>query len=192
GLIPQRHAETSNWRKHVYAENIAYDAAGVVQTRTLSDNGKPMKSDPLDPQRAAGAGDVLTATLALLRNVAQKGKCDGRFPVYDGRRRYDVTLTDAGEDTLPKSRYSVFQGKALRCTLKLVPVAGFTAGDKKRGWWAIQNYTEARHKPPTVWLARIKTGAAGTAQDDMAVIVRMEIDSAYGAAVANLAGERAY
>ncbi len=184
GLVPRQHVETSDWRKHAYTMTMDYDAAGLPQSRVLEDNGKPMKSQPLDPKLAAGAGDVLTATLALLQNVAHTGKCAGSYPVYDGRRRYDVTLADDGTSKIAPSRYSIFSGTALRCHLKLVPVAGFTAGDKKRGWWAIQNYTERHGRPPTVWIAKAKNG--------MEAIVRMEIDSAYGAAVANLIGERPY
>ncbi len=184
GLIPRKHVEGSQWRKHIYTELIEYDAAGVLQTRRLTDNGALMNSQPTDPRLAAGAGDILTATLALLQNITKTNACKGSYTVYDGRRRYDVTLKDAGAAVLPKSRYSIFQGKTMRCTVKLVPVAGFTKSDQKRGWWAIQSYTEARGKPPTIWVAKAANG--------MDVIVRMEIDSAYGAAVANLIGEKPY
>ncbi len=184
GLIPRKHVEGSQWRKHIYTELIEYDAAGVLQTRRLTDNGALMNSQPTDPKLAAGAGDILTATLGLLQHTTKMNACKGSYTVYDGRRRYDVTLADAGAAVLPKSRYSIFQGKTTRCTVKLVPVAGFTQSDKKRGWWAIQSYTEARGKPPTIWVAKAANG--------MDVIVRMEINSAYGAAVANLIGEKPY
>jgi hypothetical protein len=89
---------------------------------------------------------------------------------------------DDGKEILPPSKYSSFEGEALRCTIKVVPVAGFKQKDNKRGWMAVQNHTEAHHKLPTLWLARMKNST-------QIVPVRMEIASDYGSVVAHLSKE---
>jgi hypothetical protein len=60
-------------------------------------------------------------------------------------------------------------------------VAGFKKDDTKRGWMAVQNHTEARKKPPTLWMAQLE-------EKGPMVPVRMEIASSYGTVVAHLTG----
>src|SRR5262249_31572256 len=130
------------------------------------------------------ADDMLTATLLLMQAAQNTQKCEGSFPVFDGKRRFNVTLQDKGMENVPQSDYSSFSGEALKCTLKVEPVAGFKEKDKKRGWMAVQSHTEERKKPPTLWLARVDEAGP-------VVPVRMEIASDYGAVVAHLTKTRA-
>jgi hypothetical protein len=46
---------------------------------------------------------------------------------------------------------------------------------------AVQNHTEARKKPPTIWMAQLE-------EKGPMVPVRMEIASSYGSVVAHLTG----
>ena len=50
--------------------------------------------------------------------------CNATFPVFDGRRRYDLTLADRGELTLKQTPFSVFQGKALVCAINANMLGG--------------------------------------------------------------------
>ncbi len=180
-LIPALYTQHSIWHKNVSATEMSYDPHGSALKMTTQDNGKASLDTDMNTTLANHAGDVLTGTLALLRNAGSASKCTGKVPVFDGKRRFNIILTDDGTEVLAPSRYSGFTGKTMRCIFKMEPVAGFEPNDQKRGWMAIQNYTEEHHKLPTIWLSRIKNS-------EQVIPVRVEITSAYGSVVANLSG----
>jgi YD repeat-containing protein len=180
-LIPTLSTSRSEWRSKVKTTELSYDPKGNLLKSTTQQGAKTTVERDVKKELAADAVDMLTGTLLMMQNAKNTEKCEGSFPVFDGKRRYNITMADDGMDNIGKSKYSKFSGKALRCTLKVEPVAGFKDKDKGRGWMAVQNHTEARKKPPTIWLARIEDKGP-------VVPVRMEIASDYGAVVAHLSG----
>lgn len=178
-LIPTVYTERSTWRSGVKVTEMSYAPDGKVLKMTVQDNGKTTVERNVDQVLADNAMDVLTGTLVMLQNVKNTQKCEGKFPIFDGKRRFNIALKDDGEQSLGPTKYSNFSGDALRCTLTVEPVAGFAAKDQKRGWMAVQNHTEARKKPPTIWLAHTKDSS-------QVIPVRMEIASEYGSVVAHL------
>lgn len=178
-LYPTVYTERSIWRKKIKITKMNYAPDGKILKAILQKNGKTVTKRNIDDKLTNDTMDILTGVLVMLQNVRNTNKCTGKFPVFDGKRRFNITLTDDGTEILSSSRYSSFEGEAKRCTLKIEPVAGFRKKDAQRGWMAVQNHTEARHKPPTLWLARMK-------DSEQVVPVRMEIASAYGSVVAHL------
>jgi Protein of unknown function (DUF3108) len=183
-LVPSMYTATSQWKKKASVTEISFDPHGNPLKTTKQENNKTTVSRDIEPALAKDAVDVLTGTLMMMQNAKNTDKCKGSFPVFDGKRRFNITLQDAGWDTLTATKYSSFSGDALRCTLKVEPVAGFKKKDNKRGWMLVQNHTEERKKPPTLWFAQLE-------KDGPVVPVRMEIASAYGAVVAHLSGRSA-
>jgi len=180
-MIPTVYTTRSTWKKGVKVTEMNYAPDGKVLKTTTQSDGKTQTDRNIDDVLANNAVDLLTGALNIFQHVKKTSSCKGKFPVFDGKRRFNITLVDDGKETLPPSRYSRFSGEALRCTLKVEPVAGFNKKDQKRGWMAVQNHTEERHKLPTLWLASVK-------ENNYQVIpVRMEIASAYGTVVAHLA-----
>ncbi|MBW7912014.1 MAG: DUF3108 domain-containing protein [Alphaproteobacteria bacterium] len=179
--VPTLHTARSSWKKDEKVTEMQFAPNGdVLKTTTHEDNKTKVKKD-FDPKLTTDAVDMLTGALQMLQHSGQTSKCEGSFPVFDGKRRFNITLHDDGTEKLEKSKYSAFNGDALRCTLKVEPVAGFKKKDTERGWMAVQAHTEARKKPPTLWLAQME-------QNGPMVPVRMEIASAYGSVVAHLTG----
>lgn len=179
-LIPTVYTESSTWRQKVKVTEMCYAPNGKVLKTTTQDNGTTTVDRDINEVLADNTMDVLTGALMIFQNVKNTNKCAGKFPIFDGKRRFNITLTDDGDEVLPETGYSSFKGAALRCTLKVEPVAGFKKRDEKRGWMAVQNHTEQHHKLPTIWLAR-------TPDSSQIVPVRMEIASDYGSVVAHLA-----
>ncbi len=89
----------------------------------------PMRDEgrqPLDEAARRGMLDPLSAIQALLlQATAKAGGCPDGVAVYDGRRRFDVTVRDEGEATLRVSTYNLYHGPARRCEVTLKPVGGF-------------------------------------------------------------------
>ncbi|MBI3441854.1 MAG: DUF3108 domain-containing protein [Proteobacteria bacterium] len=178
-LIPTVYTERNTWRQSVKTTEMSYAPNGKMLKTTVQNNGRTTVDRNINETLAANTLDVLTGVLVMFQNVKSTHKCEGKFPVFDGKRRFNISVSDDGTEVLPKSDYSSFSGEALRCTLKVEPVAGFAAKDQKRGWMAVQNHTEAHHKLPTIWLARFK-------KSNEIIPVRMEIASDYGSVVAHL------
>ncbi|MBL8714040.1 MAG: DUF3108 domain-containing protein [Alphaproteobacteria bacterium] len=180
-LIPSISTSSSTWRKSVKITEMQYDPKGNLLKTTTKAGEKVVVNNEPKKDLAQGAVDMLTGAMLMMQNAKNTEKCEGSFPVFDGKRRFNINLTDDGRENLAKSEYSKFSGDALRCTLKVEPVAGFKPKDKDKGWMAVQNHTEARKKLPTIWFARLE-------EQGPVVPVRMEISSEYGAVVAHLSG----
>jgi hypothetical protein len=179
--LPSLHTSRSNWKKSEKVTEMQYGPQGkLLKAVTREDNQTNVKKD-FEPDLTRDAVDMLTGALQMMQNTGMTDQCAGSFPVFDGKRRFDIELTDDGKDTLSKSKYSAFRGEALRCIIRVKPVAGFKKKDKNRGWLAVQNHTEERNKPPTIWFAKLE-------ENGPMVPVRMEIASSYGSVVAHLTG----
>jgi len=179
-LVPTVYTERSTWKKGLKVTEMNYAPNGKMLKMTTQSDGKTTTDRNIDDVLVDNTVDLLTGALNIFQHVKKTTKCAGSFPIFDGKRRYNITLVDDGKETLEPSKYSRFAGEALRCTLKVEPVAGFDKKDNKRGWMAIQNHTEERRKLPTLWLASVKEN------NNQVIPVRMEIASAYGAVVAHL------
>ena len=180
-LIPTVHTERSTWRGSEKVTEMSYGPNGKILKSTTQDGDKTTVNRDIDQVLSKDTLDLLTGTLTMLQSAKNTEKCAGKFPVFDGKRRFNIVLQDDGTEVLPVSRYSKFSGEALRCTITVEPVAGFVPKDQKRGWMAVQNHTEAHHMLPTIWLARV--GDSG-----QVIPVRMQIASEYGSVVAHLSG----
>lgn len=178
--LPTRTLSKSVWRNNMKTTEMDYAPDGTLKKSTQVENGQSTVTRDFAPELAKDAVDMLTATLMMIETVEASDACKGSFPVFDGKRRFNITLQDAGTTTIKESKYSIFAGEAIRCTLKVEPVAGFRKKDMKRGWMAVQNHTEGYKKPPTLWFARQTDGGP-------VIPVRMEIASEYGAVIAHLA-----
>ncbi len=181
-LIPSSYKKTGTWRKGTKITEMKYGNKGEVLDKIVKEHNKTKKQKNIDKILSGNAADVLTGTLTMLQSVKNSEKCKGTFPVFDGKRRFNLMLKDEGVETLKKSKYSIFSGEAIKCTLIVEPVAGFKKKDKKRGWLAIQEHTKKRKKLPTLWLAKTKTSK-------QVIPVRMQIASSFGSVIAHLAKE---
>jgi len=179
--VPTLHTSRSSWKKDEKVTEMQFSPKGDVLKTTTHENNKTQVKKDFDPELTQNAVDMLTGALQMFQRTGQTSKCEGSFPVFDGKRRFNITLQDDGMETLGKSKYSAYRGDTLRCTLKVEPVAGFKKDDAKRGWMAVQNHTEARKKPPTLWMAQLE-------EKGPMVPVRMEIASSYGTVIAHLTG----
>jgi len=120
---------------------------------------------PIPPELNKGVVDPLTAILSLGLTSAAANRCEGNVPVFDGRRRYDTVLTDAGRET--------YQGpagerEALICAFSFVRLAGYKA--KAKRWKGITG---------KVWLQNLADGLP-------LLPVRVQVETSYGTALIHM------
>lgn len=124
---------------------LDYDGGGV-SVRT---------EPPMNPEKAGlvpdavrrGSVDPLSAGIGVVITAGGPVACTGTYPVYDGRRRYDITIRPAGSEVLEPSKRRMSSGLARRCTVSLKPVAGFQS-DKDR---PNRFFVEGAERSATLW-----------------------------------------
>lgn len=170
--IPQLHESIAMWRNEKEVKSYNYTKNGGFQDIvTLYKHKKPKKKVP-DEALTKGTTDALSATILVMEQVADGGKCEGERDVFDGKRRYTLIFKHSRFVELKKTRYNAYSGLAVECTAEVKPVAG--AWHKKpRGWFSIQEQGRERGMMPTVWLAQVTKNA-------VAVPVRVRVKTAYG------------
>jgi hypothetical protein len=72
-----------------------------------------------------GTMDPMSAVTSIIDQMAAGASCKGKFAVFDGKLRYDVTakMGDAGK--LNGNKYMMYRGAAARCDLVLKAIDGF-------------------------------------------------------------------
>ena len=109
--------------------------------------------------------DPISAMLNLVHAVARDGRCAGRVPVFDGRRRFDLAARDLGEQDLVRSGVASFEGLARRCRVTFEPVTGF---------WRDERWEQPKTSEIEIFLATVVPGGPP-------VPVRLEAENAFGA-----------
>ena len=115
---------------------------------------------PMNPEKASlvpesdrrGSVDPLSAGIGVVVTAGGPVACTGTYPVYDGRRRYDITMKPAGTTVLEPSKRRMAAGPAQRCVVALRPVSGFqTDRDKPNAFFA-----EGKERTATVWFVAVQ------------------------------------
>jgi hypothetical protein len=160
-LQPSFHEQALRARGKERMARLDYPGDGTVATLLVpaEDPGRPKPT----AQQIAHTLDPLTALLAIGRSVAQRERCDGRFAVYDGRRRYDIVLSDEGIEWPDASSASAYAGEVRRCGAAAVKIAGFS--------WD-QDYSPHTNAG-RVWFATLRPGAPS-------LPVRIDFGSSWG------------
>jgi hypothetical protein len=121
-----------------------------------------MKLDTIDP---------MSVFVAL--NKAASGDsspCNGKVPVFDGRRRFNLIFEEDGPGVVEWSHYSVFSGPALRCKVQMERLAGFQPNPRFNA------------KTPRVSILYV----ARFGESSMWLPVRLESDSSFGLVIGHL------
>lgn len=141
---------------------LSYAADGSV---TLSDD-PPTEEGQAAVARGllANTVDPLAAALGIILRVTDQGSCAGTFRIFDGARRYDLSLSPAPEGVVMGRLPAAPKVKATACDAAVDLVAGFP-----------QYAIDAGMYPKTArfWLGR---GVAGPSP----VLLRIEAESGLG------------
>jgi hypothetical protein len=121
--------------------------------------------DAVPPALQQATIDPLTAGLA-----AVSSGCQGTLRVFDGRRRYDLALSDLGETATPPSRHTRYAGRARHCRALIAPLAGF---------WRSEPRHDERPTQVDYWLAAPRP-------DLIAVPVYLELSAPRGTLAVHL------
>ncbi|MCR9218807.1 MAG: DUF3108 domain-containing protein [Alphaproteobacteria bacterium] len=168
---PDLHRNRGEWRGDPRWSILTYDADGRVSAQ----DGSPPDPNELTPIPDGSTRDTIdpiSAIVAMAEVMQDGGLCEADLQLFDGRRRYDLTVRDGGVREFAPNDYTIFEGEARGCKLEIERIGGFRIERSK--------YAETA-RDRTVWVGRPIPGGPP-------VPVRVEIETAYGAAVVHLVG----
>jgi hypothetical protein len=152
-LTVKTHRSTSTWRGEEDSASYKYDTQGNLTALDLRKDGRDEKPK-LDPVLTRGVTDILSASLMAFMHAENGGECAGASDIFDSKRRFTLDFKPVGKEILPKSRYTMYQGLAVKCTAEVIPKGG--AWHKKpRGWLSIQEQGRSAGMMPTLWVAKV-------------------------------------
>jgi hypothetical protein len=148
-------------------DKVDFRAGAVAAGSSTSPAKAPSAKDSADaPTR--DTVDPLTAYFLVERRLGQGGNCTMKIPVFDGRHRYNLNFTDAGEQKLAASNGQHYSGDTHACKMVRENVPGYPA-DKvempQRG---------------SIWYARLAPG-------DLLLPVKLEMVTDVGTVTGQLA-----
>lgn len=169
---PQSHTATTIWKDEEEIKKYNYNKDGTFKTYSLKDDRNDGSPRAVDDELTQGTMDVLTATLNTMELISGKNKCEGSTEIFDGKRRYELVFNYKKDVVLKSSRWNIYDGPAIECTVEVKPIAGKWR-EKPRGWMSIQEQGRERGKMPTVWFASVIEGQP-------AVPVKVLVKTSYG------------
>lgn len=174
-IEPRHYVAETDWQRNQRTVHLGFDKGG----RYDLEQTPPPEPDPdieggLPDTLPEGTVDPLSFAIAASRALEENGRCDQTVPVFDGRRRFDLTVKHVEETTLPPNSHSIYQGPAVRCSLSMKRISGF-----RKSWRSSRQWDADSSTPPTIWVAPIR-------QDLPLVPVRYEGAIALGHMVIHL------
>lgn len=169
---PELHQSTTTWRDEEEIKKYHYKKNGDFVGYSVKDDKNDGSIRETDKNLTDRTSDVLTATLNIMEHVAKEGKCVGSTEIFDGKRRFKLVFKEKQKVELKASRYNIYGGPAVECTVEVQPLAGKWR-EKPRGWMSIQEQGRERGTMPTVWFAQMTEGQP-------AIPVKVRVKTDYG------------
>ena len=172
GRRPLVHEHEGTWNESTRWTRVDWNGAAPPRTEARP----PPDPEQVTPVAAAtirGTRDPLTVILSLLDRLAATGRCEGEAKVWDGRRRYDISVSHLGEETLIADRPWAYAGNAVGCALDFERIGGFWRDRPGR-----RDGDESAALRRVIWAAEIAPGRWA--------LVRAEVETRYGTVVGRL------
>jgi hypothetical protein len=151
-IEPRRYVVESDWQGNRRTVHLGFAGGGRYRLQ----RDPPPESDPdidsrLPDSLPGGTVDPLSLGIAAARALQETGRCDQTVPVFDGQRRYDLTVKHVDQAVLPPNGYSIYHGPAVRCSFSVKRISGF-----RKSWRSARRLDASSAPPPTIWMARIR------------------------------------
>jgi hypothetical protein len=176
-FVPREFYTRDEWNHKPKITKLHFDKTGNV-TPEFDPPSHDENREIVTDEQKIGSLDPVTALLQMLAHVAVDKSCAIPVPVFDGKRRFDITGRDEGFDDNESEDYGVYSGKARLCGADFRMISGeWKDGEHARFWKKTES--EPGREPFHIWLASI-------APDLPEIPVRLESGSIAGLVVVHL------
>lgn len=180
-LKPQEFFTRDEWSHKPKITKLHFDGKGGVEPEFDPPNHDENR-EIVTPEQKQGSLDPITALLQMLAHVAVYSSCNVTVPIFDGKRRFDITGKDDGTGTTQGEDYGVYSGKARLCSADFKMISGEWKDREHAHFWQ-KTETESGREPFHIWLA-------SPVADEPEMPVRMETGSIAGLVVVHLSSWR--
>jgi hypothetical protein len=177
---PEQHQSIATFRGEEEVKTYSYNKDGSFKEYRIKDDNDDGSPKPVEDELTQGTTDILTAALNTMRGISAGEGCAGSTEIFDGKRRFKLIFNEVQETKMESSRWNIYEGEALECTVLVEPVAG-KWHEKPRGWASIQEQGRERGSLPTVWFATVEEGKP-------AIPVKVRVKTDYGTLFMHLTG----
>jgi hypothetical protein len=150
--LPSRYVSDSDgtWSKR--AIRMTWGADGLPVATVEPPNDEDDREEVPDALKR----HTLDPTTAMMARLLQPGAagaaaggppCSGSDAIYDGRRRYNAHYSLVGADTVAPHNRTAYSGPAMKCLMKIQPVAGYTRK-------FLAEWSEKDEEPLQIWLVQ--------------------------------------
>ena len=109
----------SRSRFKLRSKKVIFDDNGFPISQIVVNNGKKKTRDFKPSPTPADTFDLQTILMKIAYQYNTLGFCASEMSVYDGKRRFDVEVTDLGKNDIPQSESSPFFGQANLCSMHI-------------------------------------------------------------------------
>lgn len=180
-LEPKAFYTRDEWKRKPKITTLKFDGRGDV-VPDFDPPNTDKNREIVTPEQRKGALDPASALLQMLAHVAIDQSCAVPVPVFDGKRRFDITGRDVGFHTTQSDGYGVYNGRARLCAADFEMISGEWKDREQARFWQ-KTPTERGREPFLIWLA---SPAVGLPE----LPVRMESGSIAGLIVVHLSSWR--
>lgn len=118
-MITRDYQYISRSRFKVRSKKVIFDDNGFPVSQIVVKNGNKKTRDFTPPPTPADTFDLQTILMKIAYQYNKLGFCASEMSVYDGKRRFDVEVTDLGKGELPQDEVSPFFGEANLCSMHI-------------------------------------------------------------------------
>ena len=170
-VSPTLHRSQGEFHGRRRSVEIDYDAGTVSDVRIQPPAREDEGRDEVSVERRREAMDPISSILNAIRRISSGQGCGGRLPVFDGRRRYDLVLTERNRGPGLPQLAGAPSGR-IQCDFVYEPIAGHNRRDAD---------------PETKDKRRIQSGRVFAERNGALIVpVRIEIDGDWGMTIAHL------
>lgn len=144
GLRPKYYESKGFWAGKKRAVEINYDFFNRLSYK-VSPTPAEDDRDPVSPKFLLGTTDPMTALFGVLYQPPGAAVCDNELKVFDGRRRYDIRLSEVAQG---ETEGPIYTGSATVCRARQTILAGAS----KKIWFP----QFARPKWTDIWIASVR------------------------------------
>ena len=149
------------------AVKMGFNGDGITSISQVPPSSPPAGTVTVRDQHLKGVLDPLSAVMALSRG-SSGNPCGRRLAVFDGKQRFDLSLSFKRQERIAETRPTGQPGVAYVCRVRYVPIAGHRATDETRAMAASDDIEISLRPVPSANLfipheINIPTGA-GTAR----------------------------
>jgi hypothetical protein len=176
-FVPAEFFTRDEWNHKPKITKLHFDGTGEV----VPDFDPPNHDENREivtPEQRHGALDPISALLQMLAHVAVQKNCTVTVPVFDGKRRFDISGGHESSGIIDEGDYSTYKGNARVCAADFKMISGEWKDREHARFWQ-KTETEEGRDPFHIWLAK-------PAPDLPEIPVRLESGSVWGLIVIHL------